>query len=218
MRLPKNDNHPPLQSWANQLPEEDPPRQGRWTHSWFQICTSNQKRLNGKKGKTWEFSPQISFDWQTARGGNGQIRPKFPKWELGVGAKWEKSSTITWVEEPSCQSLVLEEAVQEDHHHLLRHLLLGHPLHFRLRPISPQIHPGASLPRFSLHWNVLHVHKNLLTQFCSIDACGHLYRRRNDSWMEGYKSYLKSKKVELKDKPIQNSLEKAVSRVWGCII
>ena len=77
--------YPPLQSSANQLPEEDPPRQGRWTHSWFQICTSNQKRLNGKKGKIWEFSPQISFDWQTARGGNGQIRPKFPKWELGWG-------------------------------------------------------------------------------------------------------------------------------------
>ena len=65
--------------------------------------------------------------------------------------------SFTWVGEPSCQWLALEEAV---HHHLcgellhhlhLEQLLLGEKVfHFFHHPISPQTYLDAFPPQFSL--------------------------------------------------------------------
>ena len=55
-----------------------------------------------------------------------------------------------------------------------------------------------------------------LTTFLFYTRCRlYLYWARDDSWREGYKGYQRSKIVEQKDKPIQNSLQEAASRVWG---
>ena len=158
--------------------------------------------------------PTTLFRLPDGQEDNGKIRPKFSKWENPPQSpEWRSLHISDWcLKKLSKKTITTSSTISSTISSLASLSIFA----------SVPFHPKSTL--------VLPCLASLFTGMCCmviknffyailLYSCGHLCWRRDDSWMEGYKSYLKSKKVEEKDKPIQNSLEvQAVSRVWGWII